>query len=79
MKGTTVPNCDYDDWVGVSLDAPPRFLPGAKGSVVSIREVEKKPYADELGVPVGTVVVGIEEEDGTFFEVPAYYIQKLAR
>lgn len=70
-------NCDYGDLVAVSKEAPPRFLPGSQGAVVSIYEVEKKPYAEQLGVPVGTVVVGIEKEDGTFFEVAAYYIEKL--
>ncbi len=70
-------DCDYGDLVQVSFEAPPRFMPGARGSVVSIYKVDKSPYADQLGVSVGTLVIGIEEEDGTFFEIPAHYVRKL--
>ena len=66
----------YGDVVRVLSDAPIHFMPGATGSVCSIFVINERSYAEKLRVPLGTTLIGIEEEDGTFFELPIKYVRK---
>lgn len=65
----------YGDAVRVRLTAAPKWMPGAIGSVASVYEVTSEAYSKKAGVSVGTTMIGIEESEGTFFEVPVFLVE----
>ncbi|OFX02233.1 MAG: hypothetical protein A3E78_04075 [Alphaproteobacteria bacterium RIFCSPHIGHO2_12_FULL_63_12] len=64
----------YGDSVRISPAAPQRFRPGAIGEVVSLYEVKETDSEDQLGVQIGTVLIGIEMSDGSYVDVPVEYV-----
>lgn len=68
----------FGDSVRVLLIAPAKWMPGSIGSVVSVYEVTTEGYSQKHSVPVGSIMIGIEEDDGTFFEVPREYVEFLS-
>ena len=68
---------NFGDTVKISVLAPAKWMPGSEGSVISIYVVENTSYAEQHGVQIGDRMIGVEEGDGTTFEVPETYVEVL--
>lgn len=67
----------FGDAVEITSDAPRSSSPGMQGSVFSIYVVDNANYAATHHVEVGTIMIGIENGEGTSVEVDQKYVVKI--
>ncbi|MBF0503112.1 MAG: hypothetical protein HQM09_23500 [Candidatus Riflebacteria bacterium] len=68
---------DYGDTVEIKVDAPSPFQPRLRVSTCGFRIVENQVEAQAVGFAIGTRLWLVEKGDGSSFEIPEEFIEKV--